>query len=91
MLALYPLLVIGVIVGSFLLLIVTDKLGWTSVYQKRKPGNSLIGGVLLGTEHVFAPEHRKAAIEYRIESKEHLRDQALGDDHDRAPDAGRPS
>lgn len=81
MLALLPFIGVGLIVGTFLLLILTDKLGWTTVYQKRKPGSPpVIGGVLLGAEHIFAPEHRRAAIEYRVESQESLRQQALGED-----------
>ncbi len=83
MLSLFPFLIIGAIGGGFLLLILTDKLGWTSVYKKRDPGTSILGGVLLGSEQLFAPEHRRAAIEYRIEGKDRLRQQQAGDGHDR--------
>jgi hypothetical protein len=84
MLSLLPFLVIGAIVGGFLLLVLTDKLGWTSVYKKRESGTSILGGVLLGSEQIFAPEHRRAAIEYRIESKDRLQQQQAGD----RPDPG---
>ncbi|MNK54937.1 hypothetical protein D3C87_739350 [compost metagenome] len=82
MLAFYPFLVIGLIVGAFLLLNVTDKLGWTSVYKKRDAGTSILGGVLLGSEHLFAPENRRAAIEYRLEKKDQLQQQEAGRDRD---------
>lgn len=82
MLELFPLLVIGLIVGGFLLLNVTDKLGWTSVYKKRDAGSSILGGVLLGSEHLFAPENRRAAIEYRLEQKEQLQQQEAGTDRE---------
>jgi len=82
MLALYPFIVIGLIVGGFLLLLVTDKLGWTRAYKKRDEGTSIIGGVLLGSEQIFAPEHRRAAIEYRLDKKEQLQQQNAGQDHD---------
>lgn len=82
MLDLFPFLVVGLIVGAFLLLVVTDKLGWTSVYTKRDAGTSILGGVLLGSEHIFAPEHRRSAIEYRLEKKAQLQQQEAGQDRD---------
>lgn len=82
MLALFPVIVIGLIVGGFLLLILTDRLGWTSVYKKRDAGTSILGGVLLGSEQIFAPEHRRAAIEYRLEKKEQIQQQNAGQDRD---------
>ena len=88
MLALYPFLVIALIVGGFLLLMLTDKLGWTSVYKKRDAGTSILGGVLLGSEQIFAPEHRRAAIEYRLEKKDQLLQQEAGQDRD--PGEGSP-
>jgi uncharacterized BrkB/YihY/UPF0761 family membrane protein len=84
MLALFPILVIGLIVGGFLLMNLTDKLGWTSVYKKRDASSSILGGVLLGSEQIFAPEHRRAAIEYRLEKQDQLRQQEAGDDPDPA-------
>lgn len=77
---LLPLLLVVLIVGGFLLLWFTDKLGWTSVYKKRDDGVSILGGVLLGSEQIFAPEHRRAAIEYRMEKQEQLRQQEAGND-----------
>ena len=82
MLELFPLLIVGLIVGAFLLLIVTDKLGWTSVYKKRDAGTSILGGVLLGSEQIFAPEHRRAAIEYRLQKQDQLQQQEAGTDRD---------
>ena len=82
MLALFPFIVIGLIVGGFMLLNLTDKLGWTSVYKKRDASASILGGVLLGSEQLLAPEDRRAAIEYRLQKKEQIQQQNAGQDRD---------
>jgi len=64
-----------------LLFWVTDRLGWTAAYTKGR-GRGAASNVLIGMDSLFAPENRRAAIEYRVDKKDALREQQAGDDHE---------
>lgn len=73
------LVLMAVFVLVPLLLLVTDRLGWTAAFVKGR-GRGAAANVLLGMDSLFAPENRRAAIEYRVEKKDALRSQQAGDD-----------
>ncbi|HEY9856450.1 MAG TPA: hypothetical protein V6D05_11980 [Stenomitos sp.] len=75
------LVLMAVIVLVPLLLLVTDRLGWTAAYTKGR-GRGAASNVLLGMDSLFAPEQRRAAIEYRVDKKDALHEQQAGDDRE---------
>lgn len=79
-----PLIVVFVLVaGFFALTWLTDKLGWTTLYQKRDgSGSAGLGAAMLGAEYLFADEHKRAAIVYRKDDQRQVRRQEAGDPPD---------
>lgn len=80
MLGLGGVILIGLLLLTLLGLRWTDRLGWTAIFARRDRGSSVIGSVILGADNIFAPEHKRAAIEHRLDRKDILRQQKLGDD-----------
>lgn len=75
------LVLLAVFVLVPLLLLVTDRLGWTAAYAPGR-GRGAMTNALLGLDHLFAPEQRRAAIEYRVERQDDLRATQAGDDRE---------
>lgn len=75
----FLILVFVLVAGFFGVTRLTDKLGWTSLYQKRDASGAGLGMALLGVEHLFADEHKRAAIVQRKDEQRQVRRQEAGD------------
>ncbi|MBO9541733.1 hypothetical protein J7643_14180 [bacterium] len=79
----FLIVVFGLVGGFFGITWLTDKLGWTTLYQKRDAsGSGTMGAALLGVEHLFADEHKRAAIVYRKDEQKQVRRQEAGEPPD---------
>ncbi|MGE5706880.1 MAG: hypothetical protein ACM3YO_00985 [Bacteroidota bacterium] len=63
-------LILFALVGIPLLLLLTDRLGWTTMYGKKK--GTFLGSAMLGMDQLFAHQERREAMMYRLEDKRQL-------------------